>query len=791
MKIERSLSFRRMKRQKKYSLLILSIAILACMLLQVTFQLSYGLQNTFVEYRKEIYGEWDRILLSVDEQSEMIINDNPFLAKKGTVEIYGVLAGDYIDNKQSNIGTMDDTAWKLGRLKMREGRLPESETEIALEYSMAASLGYEDMLGETITLDILSTTEFSHDQSSKEYQYTLCGFIKDYQLNWEVSTRHRLPTGIVTKEGAQRIGNSLEKHIFVNAAEGKESVYKDLEKSGELGCEIGENTHQGNMVTVQIPYENFLESIRFLTIGAAISILYIAVSHSIGTRNEFWTFLHSLGMEKKRMYEMVFWEAFFYTIASIIIGTFGGLVFYQMALPGFESITGQKISRQMFFEPMITAILCSILIIAISYILSSIRLFQILMKTSKRQKIRRRKKGDNLTQFTPLAVAWHHIKHAPVRKFLQIMLLASSVVIIGLGIYKIQEQAWNLEIFEQSTGNGYYLDTETTPDSPGIPKSLTVALSQIEGVEKVEAYDRNCAYETDFTVDMSDYSNSQYVQKVLESQQYFTNTVTMENISLSILSTERWEDMERFVKNLSEGTVTFEDFENGDFCILMLPPLEKTEESYYLGNIVAENYQEEFITEDTIKTGDMLKITYHLNTKKMVEKEVPVTAILRTSSQADLHSPLPGGSGISIITGTGFWEEFGIEAAKDYDQIVRVLVGVEANVLDTQEHILRILRKYPTVTMKNYHEEYEQRQAELYTFTGMYVLFAVFYLILVSVVLGQIHAAESFEKERETAIFRALGMETTFIRKIRRAESLMIIGLAGGVGTILLILFIM
>ena len=49
---------------------------------------------------------------------------------------------------------MDETAWKLGRLEMKEGRLPENEHEIVMEYSTLRSLGYEEMLGKEITLDI-------------------------------------------------------------------------------------------------------------------------------------------------------------------------------------------------------------------------------------------------------------------------------------------------------------------------------------------------------------------------------------------------------------------------------------------------------------------------------------------------------------------------------------------------------------------------------------------------------------------------------------------------------------
>ena len=54
---------------------------------------------------------------------------------KRQIQIYGVLAGSYMDNKQANIGTMDQTAWNIGHLQMLKGHLPENEQEIAMAVS--------------------------------------------------------------------------------------------------------------------------------------------------------------------------------------------------------------------------------------------------------------------------------------------------------------------------------------------------------------------------------------------------------------------------------------------------------------------------------------------------------------------------------------------------------------------------------------------------------------------------------------------------------------------------------
>ena len=102
--------------------------------------MSEGLKAAYIENRKAVYGEWEQVFLDMDESSVKVAEENPFLAQTGKISIYGAIAGDYLENRQMNIGTMDETAWKLGRLEMKEGRLPENEHEIVMEYSTLRSL---------------------------------------------------------------------------------------------------------------------------------------------------------------------------------------------------------------------------------------------------------------------------------------------------------------------------------------------------------------------------------------------------------------------------------------------------------------------------------------------------------------------------------------------------------------------------------------------------------------------------------------------------------------------------
>lgn len=123
--IEWNISLQWMKRQKKYCLMVVWVAILACMLMQTGFLITDGISSAVMNQRKNIYGEWEYGLVNMDADSQTLIEDHPFIESKGKIQIYGVLAGSYMDNKQANIGTMDQTAWNIGHLQMLKGHLPE------------------------------------------------------------------------------------------------------------------------------------------------------------------------------------------------------------------------------------------------------------------------------------------------------------------------------------------------------------------------------------------------------------------------------------------------------------------------------------------------------------------------------------------------------------------------------------------------------------------------------------------------------------------------------------------
>ena len=764
--------------------MVVCVTILACMLMQTGFLITDGISSAVMNQRKNIYGEWEYGLVNMDADSQTLIEDHPFIESKGKIQIYGVLAGSYMDNKQANIGMMDQTAWNLGHLQMLKGRLPENEQEIAMESGMLTALGYQGEPGEKITLNIVTTTEYQNDMVGKAYTYTLCGVIKDYQVNWDICNRNRFPTGIVTKAGAERIGSPLESHMLIRADKG-DSVYEDLKKSDKLTCGMEENAKWNQDVGKQMPYIGFLQAIRVVIAVAAACVLYLMVSHSVQKRQEMWKILDALGMEKKQMYQILIFEACACYLIASITGMGLGTLTYLAAMKGWEKILGYPLAAKVTGKAYAGTLLYSFFVFSFSYFFSCMKLNKFRKGGTDRQKIKLSKRKNQITRLTPLSMVLCDWNYRKLRKGIQILLIASVLVICGTGYFEIRSEWEELARDRQYTGNGYMLNVQLDSNTKGIAKSTVQTLSQIEGVESTEAYystDNDERNETEYTIDLSEYEQSPYIEKILETEQLFKENVNAHNISFHALGVTCWEDLQRFLADVQDGSVTREEFESGNFCILVLNPLREQDGMYLPWN-TKEMVKDSDIQESQIKAGDQLSVTCH-GEKEAQTKQLQVDAILRASSEKNIHPPYSGGTGIYAITGKNFWKQYGIDTVDDYCEKVRILLDDTADAYDAETHILSCVKKAGNIDLINYHEEYAGRQQTCYSVTGTFIIFGIFYLIMVIIVVSQLLEAERQDKARNHQILYALGMEEAFFKKMRYIEVVLESGIALVVGVV-------
>ena len=264
------------------------------------------------------------------------------------------------------------------------------------------------------------------------------------------------------------------------------------------------------------------------------------------------------------MYQIIFWEAVLFGAGAVIVGNLAGIGIYQLVIPAFEKITEQTLPQAIAWEGVLFGTGFSILCIAASYGLSAVQL-RILLKEKKKKVQKRRGKYRKIVRFTPGRVLLHKWQMHRVRKSVEIVLLASALLIVGFGKMEISTRQEELKVYQRLTGNGYYLSTMEITNSPGISRQTVDKLEQVAGVTSVEQYHNN--EKEEFWIDLSEYVESEYFQKVVETLVAYLNEtsikekISIEKVRLSLLTIDRWQDIQRFLRNLDEGSLTKEEFE--------------------------------------------------------------------------------------------------------------------------------------------------------------------------------------------------------------------------------------
>ena len=461
-------------------------------------------------------------------------------------------------------------------------------------------------------------------------------------------------------------------------------------------------------------------------------------------------------------------------------------------MKGWEKILGYPLAAKVTGKAYAGTLLYSFFVFSFSYFFSCMKLNKFRKGGTDRQKIKLSKRKNQITRLTPLSMVLCDWNYRKLRKGIQILLIASVLVICGTGYFEIRSEWEELARDRQYTGNGYMLNVQLDSNTKGIAKSTVQTLSQIEGVESTEAYystDNDERNETEYTIDLSEYEQSPYIEKILETEQLFKENVNAHNISFHALGVTCWEDLQRFLADVQDGSVTREEFESGNFCILVLNPLREQDGMYLPWN-TKEMVKDSDIQESQIKAGDQLSVTCH-GEKEAQTKQLQVDAILRASSEKNIHPPYSGGTGIYAITGKNFWKQYGIDTVDDYCEKVRILLDDTADAYDAETHILSCVKKAGNINLINYHEEYAGRQQTCYSVTGTFIIFGIFYLIMVIIVVSQLLEAERQDKARNHQILYALGMEEAFFKKMRYIEVVLESGIALVIGVAVIISYYM
>ena len=321
-------------RRKSTALIVALIALAAFLMMSIAPLFSAVIETT-MEAFFDISGEHHAVFFDITQDQIQQLKDHTAMKKLGVFENYGnlpVQQGEFA----VTFGSYDETAIELGHLKVAEGRLPQTENEVALEDHLRYILAEDP-------LEIGDTLQVQTDDGEKVL--TICGFMKDYTGQWytcEVSYpgENDYPKAIVKKEALQPKKTVYSAMLFLYGTSIEVApnsmvlrVASDIGEVDAYHLIFNDTTYWIWHPWMITPIQAYRTLFTILVLIAAGVLLYIALFNYFGQYDETATTLYSLGASQYRVgVLMLLWcglVAFFGVAGGVLLN----LVFAQVVNP--------------------------------------------------------------------------------------------------------------------------------------------------------------------------------------------------------------------------------------------------------------------------------------------------------------------------------------------------------------------------------------------------------------------------------------------------------------------------
>lgn len=278
-------------------------------------------QESFLQSRQEndyqMYGAWSGSVYNCTEKMKKSISKNVGVKAMGSINSFSDLTVTF-DGYESHIGTIDEEAFKLSRIKLSEGNLPKQKNEIAIEQPLLKQIDKNAKLGDIIKVPIKNRVSID-DISPQEF--ILSGIIHTWNQKW-MKEDFKLPSLFVTENAFSPKDLKTQMNIFFILNNSGETSMKRLEA---LLRENKESTYIYNSKSYSMTRsleDSFFETgsiLGVVGVTAFVIILYL-LSGRLKDQKYKLILMKGLGADNGHLFRIVLWESLYIWNRSIIIG---------------------------------------------------------------------------------------------------------------------------------------------------------------------------------------------------------------------------------------------------------------------------------------------------------------------------------------------------------------------------------------------------------------------------------------------------------------------------------------
>lgn len=710
-------------------------------------------QVSFLEYRQEEvekqYGAWSGAVYNADVEICDFLKESNDVKKIGEISTFKDLV-IFQDDFSAYIGTIDEEAFELGKIDMLEGSLPSREEEIVLDKYLLKQIAPDAKVGDTVTIPFQET----RDGSRRSYEFVLSGVMNQWQENWD-KANYPLPSAFVNEKNDlyQNI-EEITNCFFLGKEENNYAVshLDELLKAREASTYV----YNQNTYAMSFEVENqFFEQKTFIAMICAFSILVIGflMSMVVGGMKYRITIMRSLGADKKTVYSIFMWEAFYLWRKGMLLGIGVGIFCSAVIIGVVKFVLHINIMTSVRWIDLVLALALFSVVFLLGYFLITLDSVFGRMRTSYRednssvinQKLPLSKK---IKPMTVSRLYGRFFRFYSKRSLLKIAISILAVLILNLNVLLFLK---HYDRYQEIDIDYKYSLTIFDADKC-LDMSQIERLKEITGILSVEAEKELFSNDDMIYVSWEGWIKSQYINTLRkydyasalsedkdkkESDTYCLNSIT--GLKADDTALVDW-----YENCIDEGALNREKFADGEQCVLFLSPFflepsERLDKKYEVQPLinaaiydkVSKVYEYEN-DESSINPGDMITVQVGKNSK-----QIEVGGIIRSVTGLP-PAPLSGpyGSGVLVVS-EGFIEKLaGIPPSK-YN-ILEIESYVNADHGETDWQVTNLIETFLGIDdgnsylLENYHEFSElvmrMEMAEMVK--------AVFIIVITVLVLG-------------------------------------------------------
>ena len=348
MKVLNDLSIQDLKLNKKRSIVIIIGIILSTALICGVAGLVTSFQKTMVDTAKEGQGNYHTIFYNVPKDELKYIEENREVKDYFLSEELGY---SYLPNPKNveetpivNVISMNDKFIENMSVKLKEGRLPENDTELAISTRINEKFNTNYKVGDTITLNINETEQNMENGIPKTYK--IVGIIErpilaieSYDVDWftaitkmqnvnkkaNIAVLYNKPKDYI--KNTENINNMTktennEDGVSFSGLSNKYKNYKyNLMVNKELLAYEGASLDDETLKTIY----GLGAFIIGIVLVSSVFVIRNGFEISITERLKQYGMLSSIGATKKQIKKSVYFEGFILGLIGIPLGIISGV----------------------------------------------------------------------------------------------------------------------------------------------------------------------------------------------------------------------------------------------------------------------------------------------------------------------------------------------------------------------------------------------------------------------------------------------------------------------------------